>query len=48
VQNDYKEDSFEKNRVEFQDGSLTGYELGSREIELSWQLQDNGKKGIRL
>jgi hypothetical protein len=23
------------------------YELGSRGIELSWQLQNNGKKGIR-
>jgi hypothetical protein len=24
------------------------YELGKRGIELSWQLQKNGKKGIRL
>jgi hypothetical protein len=23
-------------------------DLGSRGIELSWQLQNNGKKGIRL
>jgi hypothetical protein len=38
----------EKNRVEFRDASLPGYELGSRGIELSWQLQKNGKKGIRL
>jgi hypothetical protein len=25
-----------------------GYELESRGIEMSWQLQNNGKKGIRL
>jgi hypothetical protein len=37
-----------KNRVEFRDASLPGYELGSRGIEFSWQLQNNGKKGIRL
>jgi hypothetical protein len=34
--------------VEFRDVSLPGYELGGRGIELSWQLQNNGKKGIRL
>jgi hypothetical protein len=34
-------------RVEFRDASLPGYELGSRGIELSWQLQNIGKKGIR-
>jgi hypothetical protein len=31
----------------FLDASLPGYELGSRGIELSWQMQNNGKKGIR-
>jgi hypothetical protein len=25
---------------------MPGYELGSRGIEFSWQLQNNGKKGI--
>jgi hypothetical protein len=39
-----KKSSVEKNRVEFRDASLPGYEHG---IELSWQLQNNGKKGIR-
>jgi hypothetical protein len=39
-----------KSSVEFRDASLPGYELG---IELSrvfgnWQLQNNGKKLIRL
>jgi hypothetical protein len=43
-----KKSSVEKNGVEFRDASLPGYELGSRGIELSWQLQNNGKKGIRL
>jgi hypothetical protein len=33
--------------VQFQDASLPGYELGSKGIELSWQLQNNGKNGIR-
>jgi hypothetical protein len=28
--------------------SLAGYEPGSKGIELSWQLQNTGKKGIRL
>jgi hypothetical protein len=37
-----------ENRVEFRDTSLPGYELGSRGIELSWQLRNDGKKGIRL
>jgi hypothetical protein len=35
-------------RAEFRDASLPGYELGSRGIELSWQLQNNGKKGTGL
>jgi hypothetical protein len=34
-------------RVEFRDASLPRCELGSRGIELSWQLQNIGKKGIR-
>jgi hypothetical protein len=34
--------------VEFRDGSLPGYELGSRGTELSRQVQNNGKKGFRL
>jgi hypothetical protein len=33
--------------VELRDANLPGYELGSRGIELSRQLQNNGKKGIR-
>jgi hypothetical protein len=37
VQSGYREES-----------SLPGYEFESRGIELSWQLQNNGKKGIRL
>jgi hypothetical protein len=40
-----KKSSVEKSRVEFRDASLPGYELG---IELSWQLQNSGKKGIRV
>jgi hypothetical protein len=32
-------------RVEFKYTSLPGYELG---IELSWQLQNNGRKRTRL
>jgi hypothetical protein len=43
-----KKSSFKKNLIEFRDASLPGYEHGSREIELSWQLQNNGKKGNRL
>jgi hypothetical protein len=39
---------FQKNRLEFRDASLPGYELGSRGIELNCQLQNNGKKGIRM
>jgi hypothetical protein len=42
-----KKSTVEKNRFEFRDASLPGYELGSREIELSWQLHNNGKKGVR-
>jgi hypothetical protein len=40
--------SVERSRVEFRDTSLSGYELGSRAIELSWQLQNSDKEGIRL
>jgi hypothetical protein len=29
---------------EFRDSSLLGYELGSGENELSWQLQNTGNK----
>jgi hypothetical protein len=43
-----KKNSVEKNRVEFQDTSLPRYELRSKGIELSRQLQNNDKKGIRL
>jgi hypothetical protein len=46
VQNGYKVEF-----VEFPDASLPRYELGSRGIELSlwnWQLQNNGKDGIKL
>jgi hypothetical protein len=43
-----KKSSVEKNGVEFRDASLPGYELGSRGIEFSWQMQNNSKKGIRL
>jgi hypothetical protein len=43
-----KKSSFEKNGVEFRDASLPRHELGSRGIKLSWQLQNNSKKGIRL
>jgi hypothetical protein len=32
----------------FRDASLPEYELGSKGIEFSWQLQNSGKKGIRL
>jgi hypothetical protein len=41
-----KKCSVEKNRVEFRDASLPGYELGSRGIELSWQLQNKGKNEL--
>jgi hypothetical protein len=41
-------DSVEKSGVEFRDANLPGYELGSRGIVFSWQLQNNGKIGIRL
>jgi hypothetical protein len=43
-----KKGSTEQNKVEFRDASLAGYELESRGIQLSWQLQNNGKKGIKL
>jgi hypothetical protein len=48
VQNGYKEEFRWLKWAEFRDASLPGYEAGSRGIELSWQLQNNGKKGIRL
>jgi hypothetical protein len=41
-----KKSTVEKNWLEFGDASLPGYELGRRGIELSWQLQNNGKKGL--
>jgi hypothetical protein len=41
-----KKSSVDKSRVEFRDASLPGYELGSKGFELSWQLQNNGKKGL--
>jgi hypothetical protein len=47
VQSGYEGDFSEKNGVELRDASLPGDEFGSRGIELSWQLQINGKKGIR-
>jgi hypothetical protein len=43
-----KKSSAEESRVEFGDASLPGYELGSKGIELIWQLQNNCKKAIRL
>jgi hypothetical protein len=46
-----RKSAVEKNIVEFRDASMPGYELGSRGIESclrNWQLQNNGKKGIRL
>jgi hypothetical protein len=52
VESGYKEvlGSTEQDRtgVEFRDASLPEYGLGTRGTELSWQLQNNGKKGIRL
>jgi hypothetical protein len=50
-QSGYKKGSIqlsESSRVGFRDVSLPGYELRSRGIELGCQLQNNGKKGIRL
>jgi hypothetical protein len=43
-----KKSSIEINSVEFRDASLSGYEVGNIGIELSWQLQNNVKKGIRV
>jgi hypothetical protein len=43
-----KKISVEREVVELREASLPGYELGNRGIELSWQLQNNGKNGIRL
>jgi hypothetical protein len=40
-----KKSSVEKNGVQFGDASLPEYELGSRGIEFSWHLQNEGKKG---
>jgi hypothetical protein len=48
VQSGYEEEFSLEELVEFRDASLPGYEPGSRGIELSWQLQNNGKKGITL
>jgi hypothetical protein len=42
VQNGYKEQFSLEELVEFRDVSLPGYELGSRGIQLSWQLQNKG------
>jgi hypothetical protein len=42
AQSGYKEE--EKNSVELRDASLPQYELGSRGIELSRQLYNNGKE----
>jgi hypothetical protein len=47
VQSGYKEEFSLEELVEFRDASLPGYELRSRGNQLSWQLQNNGKKGIR-
>jgi hypothetical protein len=38
-----KKNSDELSRVQFRDASLPGYELGSRGIEMSWNLQNNYK-----
>jgi hypothetical protein len=46
VQSGYKKSSVEKGLVEFRDARLLVY-FGSRGIELSRQLQNNGKKEIR-
>jgi hypothetical protein len=39
---------YEEELDEFRDSNLPGYELGNRGIELSWQLQNDVKKEIRL
>jgi hypothetical protein len=44
VQSGYKEVFSCEEFIEFLDASLPGNELGSRRIELNWQLQNNGKK----
>jgi hypothetical protein len=44
----YKEQFSWEELVEIRDASLPGYELGSRRIELNWQLQKNGKRKIKL
>jgi hypothetical protein len=41
VQSGYKEEL-----VEFREASLSGYELGSRGIELSWQLQNMARNKL--
>jgi hypothetical protein len=43
-----QKNSVQKNWVEFRDASRHSYELRSTGTELSWQLQNNGKKAIRL
>jgi hypothetical protein len=48
VQSGYEEEFSREVLVEFRGANLPEYELGCRRIELSWQLQNNGKKGIRL
>jgi hypothetical protein len=47
VQSGYEEELSWKKLVEFQDANLPVYEVLSRGIELSWQLQNNGKNRIR-
>jgi hypothetical protein len=47
VQSGYKKEFSWEELVVFRDFSLPGYELGSRGIELSWQLQNKDKKGSR-
>jgi hypothetical protein len=49
VQSGYKEvfGSIERSRVEFPEASLPGDKAGSRGTELSWQLQNKYKDGVR-
>jgi hypothetical protein len=37
----------QSSRVEFRDANLPRHELGNRGTELSWQLENNGKKRIK-
>jgi hypothetical protein len=48
MQRSYKKEFMWEELVEFRDASLSGHKLGSRGLELSGQMQNNGKKGIRL